>query len=74
MNLMKETLLFHFLPNRNLRKSLKTPYIKDLDMSTSCVCCNEKIDIGYACSFCLSIYCKKGRLNDHCRMCGKKLV
>lgn len=40
------------------RTYLKIPIMGDIDMSSSCVCCNKAVCIGFACSYCLSLYCE----------------
>jgi hypothetical protein len=54
-------LINNFLPSPFARKNvLRIPTAASLDqvkMSSTCVCHNQVISIGYACSNCLSLHC-----------------
>ncbi|CDW73831.1 general transcription factor iih [Stylonychia lemnae] len=71
------TLLEVFSSNRATRDKLKIPLIEMVDyqsMNSTCICCNKNINLGYSCSYCLSLYCPEQSTNrDFCQICNKKL-
>ena len=57
---MFPVLLEVFSSNQPARQNLKIATGDQMDtfsMSSTCINCNKHITLGYACSFCLSLYC-----------------
>eukprot|EP00112_Aurelia_sp_Birch-Aquarium-sp1_P022746 Seg652.4 transcript_id=Seg652.4/GoldUCD/mRNA.D3Y31 product="General transcription factor IIH subunit 3" protein_id=Seg652.4/GoldUCD/D3Y31 len=51
-------LLWVFLPDPVIRKSLVLPAATQIDYRGACFCHRQLVDVGFVCSVCLSIYCK----------------
>ena len=60
--------------SRPQREAFKMPHLTKTNFSGSCTCHNEKTDLAWVCSVCLSIYCKssKDKVKGHCDFCGEK--
>ena len=51
-------LIWLFLPDPALRKSLSLPAPEKVDYRAACFCHRELVDVGFVCSVCLSVFCK----------------
>lgn len=66
----------YFLQIFNLRikdrENFKMPNLTYTPFNASCECHNEQVDLGWTCSVCLGIYCKKGKESCRgiCNFCG----
>eukprot|EP01105_Mastigella_eilhardi_P001396 TRINITY_DN1168_c0_g1_i3.p1 TRINITY_DN1168_c0_g1~~TRINITY_DN1168_c0_g1_i3.p1 ORF type:complete len:163 (-),score=40.72 TRINITY_DN1168_c0_g1_i3:18-506(-) len=58
-----------FLVDQHTRALMKLPLLSSVDYRASCFCHKKKIDSGFVCSVCLSIYC---RFSPVCNTCGTK--
>ncbi|TNV76417.1 hypothetical protein FGO68_gene13186 [Halteria grandinella] len=78
------TLLEVFLSNVIVRQKLRLPIAessKSFNMSSQCIACQKYTSLGYACSFCLSLYCaptveaqtSQCHTVKQCLNCGKEL-
>lgn len=50
-------LLYSFLPEPSIRKTLALPVLDRFDLRTACLCHRRFIDVAHVCSVCLSIFC-----------------
>jgi len=77
-------LLEVFSSNVDVRQRLLLPVAepgKDISMSSTCTLCNGHTKIGYACSYCLALYCAPSpdrprqacHTVPHCLNCGKEV-
>lgn len=73
-NNLVQLLITVFLPQGETRDLMILPKNDTINLiqNVPCICHNRKLpnDIGYVCSVCLSIYCKK---IEECRICGSRL-
>lgn len=60
-------LLAVFLASPAERQWLALPAATPVDLRASCFCHRRPVDIGYACSVCLSVFCQRG---PECATCG----
>jgi len=63
-----------FLVDSDTRRLLKMPNQLDIDLRISCACCNKITNYGFACAYCLSLYCQETeeKGESKCRMCGTR--
>ena len=64
-----EYLMTAFVAGAPSREYLRYPAAGGVDFRASCFCHQKPIDVGYACSVCLSVFCAK---SDSCSTCGSK--
>ncbi len=64
-----EYLMTAFVAGAPSREYLRYPAGGGVDFRASCFCHQKPIDVGYACSVCLSVFCAK---SGSCSTCGSK--
>lgn len=64
-----EYLMTAFVAGAPSREYLRYPAGSGVDFRASCFCHHKPIDVGYACSVCLSVFCAK---SSSCTTCGSK--
>ena len=62
-----EYLMTAFVAGAPSREYLRYPAGSGVDFRASCFCHQKPIDVGYACSVCLSVFCAK---SSSCSTCG----
>ncbi|CEM30508.1 unnamed protein product [Vitrella brassicaformis CCMP3155] len=70
-NLLLPFLLFHFLPNADLREDVLFPAQASQSATTfgaTCFCCGKPVELALVCSSCLAIYCHD--IGAVCKMCS----
>ncbi|KAI8593556.1 RNA polymerase II transcription factor B subunit 4 [Geranomyces variabilis] len=65
-NNLLQYLLYTFLPEPSMRKTLLLPHKDQVDFRAACFCHKNVVDVGYVCSVCLSIFCS---LSKKCPTC-----
>jgi len=58
-----------FACDRYSRQFLPVPTQQNINFSASCFCHKQVIELGFVCSYCLSIFCHK---EDQCSTCASR--
>ncbi|KAJ2558412.1 RNA polymerase II transcription factor B subunit 4 [Coemansia sp. RSA 1933] len=61
-----QTLMFSCLADHHTRNILYMPNNELIDFRTACFCHRKVVDVGFVCSVCLSIFCKKAPVCSTC--------
>ena len=69
-SLLLQYLNSYFASNVAIRKQFVLERNETVQFTASCFCHDQAIDIGFACSTCLSIFCTS---RDTCSVCGEEL-